>query len=120
MDYALSHHCPNRHVVPYDGSVSEQANGDLGGGSVDRPLPVRTPGSLGIPVTLGCYRDSGISVRVWESCISSVRASVMVGKGDSTVLLAGHTAGSQYEHEAVTWAIERIAAGAPGFYVLLV
>jgi hypothetical protein len=59
-------------------------------------------------------------MQVWEDCSPTVRASVTVGRGDPIVLIADHTVATIYERAAVTWAVERIIADVPGFYVLFV
>lgn len=64
--------------------------------------------------------SSGIVLRVWEGCHPTVRASVYVEAGATRALVADHTAGSIHERAAVAWAIRKMAANQPGFYVLFV
>lgn len=59
-------------------------------------------------------------MQVWEDCPAVVRASVTVGGDEPIVLVADHVADTLFEREAVTWAVERIIADRPGFYVLFV
>lgn len=69
-------------------------------------------------VTLVDNRGSGITMQVWEDCHPAVRASVTVGNGDPVILVADHAMATIYEREAVTFGVERIVDGVPGWYVL--
>lgn len=63
----------------------------------------------------------GIGVQVWDvDAPPSQQAALLLGAGGPVVLLNRVIVGTPGEGAALAWALERTAAGVPGFYVRLV
>lgn len=60
----------------------------------------------------------GVGVQVWEvDGHPDQHASVMIGAEGTVVLINRLIVGTPDEYGAISWALERVTVGAPGFYV---